>query len=155
MTVGGISVATSALKFNFKSTGKDNIKVLGTLTGLKDYVPADQQVSFTLNNSAYSVTLNAKGVSSGDKTQTFALVGKLVNGAYSTDSAKFTASLVNKDLLASLSDLGFVNADVLKPGAQITLPFFISINGKSYTASVQMIYTAKQGVAGAAAIKKK
>jgi len=157
MSIGGLSVASVALKFNFKSTGKDNVKVSGTLTGIKDYVPADKQVSFTMNNSAYSVTLNAKGVGSGDKTQTFSLSGKLdkTTGAYTTDSVKFTASLVNKDLLASLSDLGFVNADVLKPGAQITLPLFISINGKSYNANVQMIYTAKQGTAGTAAIKKK
>lgn len=45
MSVGGLSVASTALKFNFKSTGKDNIKVTGTLTGIKDYVPADKQVS--------------------------------------------------------------------------------------------------------------
>lgn len=157
INVGGLSVASAALKFNFKSTNKDNLKVGGTLSGLKDYVPADQQVSFTVSNSAYTMTLNAKGVSSGDKTQTFALSGKLdkTTGAYTTDTAKFTASLVNKDLLSQLSDLGFVNADVLKPGAQITLPIFVSINGKSYNANIQVIYTAKQNSAGTGAIKKK
>ena len=139
---GDLNVQKVQLKFDFVHSGKDSIKLSGTLNVGVGFSPHNASLSVFLGKSVTTSTLNAHATSSD---RSFKLTGKLSKaGTFTAPQAKFTFSLRNQKLFDALSDFGFTKTG----SGPVHMNAIVELSGVSYTAPITVNYSTKQSKTG-------
>lgn len=145
------TVVKGNVKFNFAQPQKDILKLSGTIPVPADFTPDTKAVQVNVGDLDRAFTLDAKGKgvhATEPKLNQFKISGK-------TSPKKFIFAVKKQDLFAELDDLGFTNADILKPGETLDIPIAVMVDGSGYLATIQMVYLAKLDRNGRAKTLKK
>ncbi|MCY3020096.1 MAG: PKD domain-containing protein [Planctomycetota bacterium] len=144
-------VLKASIRFNLKEkdAGKDSLVLAGTLPLEKNFNPVEKEVTVAICGLEQSFKLSKKG-KSGSSACSFKLAGKMKKGIFTGTPARFSLAMKKQSLFTCLEELGFTDADVLKPGDQVEVPVIISVDGVSFLDPVTVTYTATAGKSGSA-----
>ncbi len=135
------------ISFNFApGHSNDAAQVSGNVPVDMGSSCAGTLVTVWLGNQAFQFSLHKTG-KSGSPTESITFL-KIKKGVFASNTAAFVFSIRKQSLFEPLKDFGFTNTNVPSPGNTVTLPIAMTIGGKSYTANLMLMYTAKAGKSG-------
>ncbi len=137
------TVSKTSIHFNFKKQNQDTLMLSGTVTLPAGFTLSTKKVIVGIGGLQKSFVLSSHG-KSGDASSSFTLT------LSKKGASKYSMNLKKQALFASLQGLGFTNADLKRPGTQLSFPVAVSIDGVTNTATVKVTYTASKGKSGAA-----
>ena len=139
-----MKITKAAVKLNFTAPAGDSISINGELPPVEQFSAGGQAITVSVGTFVHSFTLDKKG-----KARAFRLSGRAKSGIYN-GALKFSYKTSKVDLKNALAPLGFINATIQKPGANVALPVTIDMAGRRYFASCGMVYTAITAKSGSA-----
>ena len=129
-----------ALKFNFRSLGRDSFIMNGFLPIGTGFMPNGQVLTVTIGGFTTVFHLNSKGSINRTTGKSFALKGHMNAGAFVDAELSFSLKLSNQSLFSALNpDPGFSKSAA---GKSVTLPILFLIDSKAFVDSPMLVYKA-------------
>lgn len=159
-TTTGLSVAMTAARvkigLDFRKPLNDKLSIKGTLPVAAGFDPLGNSVQVFAGGIFEDFVLSDRGkAATTDRTHKLSLQIKRSHGvAIDNPIAKFKVDFKKSDLQSDLTDEGFDNAEIPKPGEARNLELIVWHDGTLYVLPLTLTYEAKLDRKGKAALPK-
>lgn len=147
-----IQSTTMSFTFSPGITNRDKITLSGLIPVTPQANAAATQFTVGIGTIQRNFTLSATGTG-GDANNLLKISG-VKKGVFTASLLKFIITLQKQTFLGQLSDFGFSNATIAKPGKSIDVPIAVVVGDAAYMKRMTMIFSATAGKSGSASMKK-
>jgi|GEM_PF-572163 len=147
-----IQSATMNFSFSPGMTNRDKITISGTLPVTPQAQATGTHVTIGIGAMRRNFTLSANGTG-GDVNNRIKISG-VKNGVFTASPLKFNFTMQKQTFLDQMSEIGFSNATIAKPGKSVDVPIAVAVGDAAYLKTVTMLFLATAGKSGSASMKK-